>query len=136
MKALGKSLEQDVLHEVAIALAYLTEFQNSTASDEDKKKYQAIEQAFAGVDLLYCELRGDVEEDAASIYELAEPFITKEQCDGNIVKIVENLCDILAIYKRTLDILDETEWKEQHRIHKAWNQAIAEIEKQKEDEDA
>lgn len=130
-----KSLEDIINEEVGIALDYLTEFQNSTASDADKKKYQAIEEALAGIDLLYCELQGDVEEDADDIRELIEPFLSKTQLDMGLVETVGVLCSELALYMRVFGILNETEWEGKERMQKALDQADAEI-KQKEDDNA
>ena len=137
MKAVWRLLGKDVFHEVGIALDYLTEFQNGTASDEDKKKYQAIEEAIAGMDFLYCELQGDVDEDDINIRELAEPYVTEEQCEGNIVEIVETLCDELAVYKRAIEVLENIpDWDGNWVVQKSIDQARIEIEKQKEDENA
>ena len=136
MKALGKSLEQDVLHAVAIALGYLDEFKKNTVSDEDKKKYDEIEEAIAGMDLLYCELQGDVEEDADDIRELVTTYLDEESFTGNSVEIAKALCIGFVTYERAIAIFKSiSNGDEQFTLKTALEQAYKEIQ-QKDDEDA
>ena len=115
---------------------YLNEFCLNSVSDEDKKKFDAIEEAIAEMDLLYCELQGDVEEDADDIRAPVEPYIPEDKLDEHITELVEIVCDGLSVYKRAFEILENMpEWDENWMLQKALEQADAEIKQQKEDKD-